>query len=341
MKSHSTVVLAGLLIGTLACGHKEAAPESKTLPKVAVSLVASSQAEGGSWVAATLQSTRTATMSTRMAAQVKRVLVQEGQRVPAGALLMALGDEDLQAQLKAAETGLATVEAHHRRIQALFAQKAATPSELEQTQAQVAQALAGVSSLKANIAYTQIRAPFAGVVQSRKVNEGDFVAPGMPLVELVGEGEQEWVATLSEAEATLMKQGLKVRFETEGTTGEAQVTALAPGGDAFSHKGTLRARVLSPKGLRQGAFGRILVPGAKADGLMVPRSALVARGELTGVFVAKDGHAELRWITLGDGAGDNLPVRSGLKPEERIIDRPGSLQDGQPIELNGGVTHGK
>ena len=219
MKSLATVVLAGLLIGTLACGHKEAAPESKALPKVAVSLVAGSQAEGDSWVAATLQSTRTATMSTRMAAQVKRVLVQEGQRVPAGTLLMALGDEDLQAQLKAAETGLATVEAHHRRIQALFAQKAATPSELEQAQVQVAQAQAGVSSLKANIAYTQIHAPFAGVVQSRKVNEGDFVAPGMPLLELVGEGEQEWVATLSEAEAKLMKQGLKVRFETEGTTG--------------------------------------------------------------------------------------------------------------------------
>ncbi len=342
MKLLTTLVLPGLLLGTLACEHKEARPDIKALPKVTVSLAAGTAAEGGTWVAATLQSTRTATMATRMAAQVKRVFIQEGQRVTSGTLLMALGDEDLQAQLRSAETGLAAVEAHHRRIQALFAQKASTPSELEQAQAQLAQSQAGVSSLKANIAYTQIRAPFSGIVQSRKVNEGDFVGPGMPLLELVGEGDQELVATLSEVEGKTLKQGAKVRFEAEAAMGEAQVTALSPGGDAFSHKGTLRARVLSPKGLRQGTFARILLPGAKSEGLTVSRSALVLRGELTGVFVAKDGHAELRWITLGDGAGDSLPVRSGLKAEDRVIDRPGTLQDGQPVDLQvGGVNHGK
>ncbi|MBI1753466.1 MAG: efflux RND transporter periplasmic adaptor subunit [Acidobacteria bacterium] len=337
-----TVALTAALSGALACGRREAHSEDKALPKAAVTLAEGGSSEGGSWVAATLQSTRTANLSTRMGAQVKRVLAQEGQRVAAGSLLLVLGDEDLQAQFKAAETGLAAVEAQHRRMTALFAQKAATAAEVEQAQAQLAQAQAGVASLKAAIAYTQIRAPFAGVVQARKVNEGDFVGPGMPLVELVGEGEQEWVATLSESEGRLLKPGQKVRFESEGVTGEAQVAALSPGGDAFSHKGTLRARVLAPKGLRQGAFGRILVPGAKTEGLMVPRSALVLRGELTGVFVAREGRAELRWITLGEGSGDSLPVRSGLKAEDRVIDRPGALQDGQHIEIRrDGVNHGQ
>jgi RND family efflux transporter MFP subunit len=276
-----------------------------------------------------------------MAAQVRRVLVQEGQRVAAGTLLVALGDEDLQGQLKAAETGLATVEAYHRRIQALQAQKASTAVELEQVEAQVAQAQAGVTALKANIAYTQIRAPFSGVVQSRKVNEGDFVGPGMPLVELVGEGEQELVATLSDQESKGLKVGAKLAFESEAITGEAQITGLAPGGDPYSHKGTLRAKVLKPKGLRQGSFARILLPGLAVEGLSVPRSALVQRGELTGVFIAKDGHAELRWVSLGDGAGSFLPVRSGLKPGEKVIDHPGALQDGQPVEISGGVNRGQ
>jgi RND family efflux transporter MFP subunit len=281
-------------------------------------------------------------IATRMAAQVKRVPVQEGQRVAAGALLVALGDEDLQGQLKAAETGLAVVEAHHRRILALQAQKASTLSELEQAQAQVAQAQAGVTALKANIAYTQIRAPFSGVVQSRKVNEGDFVGPGMPLLELVGDGEQELVASLSEDEAKGLKTGSRLKFESEGIQGEAQITALAPGGDATSHKGTVRAKVLKPKGLRQGSFARLLVPGLQAaPGLSVPRTALVQRGELTGVFIAKEGHAELRWLSLGEGSGSYLSVRSGLKAGEKVIDQPGSLQDGQPIELSSGVSHGK
>ena len=338
----SALAMTGLLLGTLGCGHKEAQAEAKVLPKVAVALVAQGSPEGGVWVAGTLQSTRTAMIATRMAAQVKRVLVQEGQRVAAGALLMALGDEDLQGQLKAAETGLAVVEAHHRRILALQAQKASTLSELEQAQAQVAQAQAGVTALKANIAYTQIRAPFSGIVQSRKVNEGDFVGPGMPLLELVGDGEQELVASLSDDEAKGLKAGSRLKFETEGIQGEAQITALAPGGDATSHKGTVRAKVLKPRGLRQGSFARLLVPGLlAAPGLSVPRTALVQRGELTGVFIAKEGHAELRWLSLGEGSGSFLSVRSGLKAGELVIDQPGTLQDGQPIELSGGVSHGK
>ena len=338
----SALAMTGLLLGTLGCGHKAAQAEAKVLPKVAVALVAQGSPEGGVWVAGTLQSTRTAMIATRMAAQVKRVLVQEGQRVAAGALLMALGDEDLQGQLKAAETGLAVVEAHHRRILALQAQKASTLSELEQAQAQVAQAQAGVTALKANIAYTQIRAPFSGIVQSRKVNEGDFVGPGMPLLELVGDGEQELVASLSDDEAKGLKAGSRLKFETEGIQGEAQITALAPGGDATSHKGTVRAKVLKPKGLRQGSFARLLVPGLPATpGLSVPRTALVQRGELTGVFIAREGHAELRWLSLGEGSGSYLSVRSGLKAGEQVIDQPGSLQDGQPIELSSGVNHGK
>ncbi|MDE3032699.1 MAG: efflux RND transporter periplasmic adaptor subunit [Acidobacteriota bacterium] len=297
--------------------------------------------ERGDWVAATLQSTRTATIATRMAAQVKRVYAEEGQRVAAGTLLVSLNDQDLQGQLKAAETGLATIEAQHRRIVALQAEKASTIAELQQVEAQVAQAQAGVTALKANIAYTQIRAPFTGVIQSRKVNEGDFVGPGMPLLEMYANGEQELVATVSERESKGLKVGQKLAFEVDGANGEAQITALAPGGDPYSHKGTLRARVLTPKGLRQGSFARILIPGLASEGLTVPESALVKRGELTGVFVAKDGQAELRWLSVGEPVDGVAPVRAGLLATEKVIDAPGALQDGQPIEISGGVSHGK
>ena len=336
-----SLIVMGNLLGTLACGRKQESREMKALPRVTVALVAQDGVLAGGWLAATLQSSHTAMLSTRMAAQVKRVLVQEGQRVAAGTLLLSLGDEDLQGQLKAAEIGLTTIQAQHRRIQALQALKASTVAELEQVEAQVAQAQAGVTALKANIAYTQIRAPFSGLVQSRKVNEGDFVGPGMPLLELVGDGEQELVATLSDSETKGLKIGVKLVFESEGTKGQAQITALSQGGDSSSHKGTLRAKVLSPKGLRQGSFARLQVPGLEVSGLTVPASALVHRGELTGVFVAKDGQAELRWLSLGEGSGEVMLVRAGLKAGEKVIDHPGSLQDGQPIVLPVAVNHGR
>ncbi|MCE1228410.1 MAG: efflux RND transporter periplasmic adaptor subunit [Firmicutes bacterium] len=331
------VPLAALLVS---CGSKPA-PKAAELPTATVTLAPRVEVGGMGWVAATLQSTRTARMSTRMAAQVRQAPVQEGQRVAAGTLLLSLSDEDLQGQLKAAQTGLATAQAYHRRIQNLQAQKASTPVELEQAEAQVAQAQAAVDALKSNIAYTQIRAPFAGVVQSRAVNEGDFVGPGQPLLELVGDGEQELVASVSEAESKGLKVGQKLPFTVEAEAGEALITALSKGGDALSHKGTLRAKVLKPKGLRQGSFARLSVPGATASDLQVPRSALVQRGELTGVFIAKDGRAQLRWLSLGESMGDRVAVRSGLKADEAVIDHPGQLQDQQPISVKPGADHGK
>ena len=51
------------------------------------------------------------------------------------------------------------------------------------------------------------------------------------------------------------------------------------------------------------------------------------------MFVAKDGKAELRWISLGDPVADRYPVKAGLKPGESVIDAPGDLKDGQPVEV--------
>ena len=320
----------------LACGKHETAP-APVLPTLPVRLTAGQSGTGAGWVAATLTATQRAVLSTRMAASVRRIHVTEGQRVPAGALLVSLADDDLQGGLKAAEAGLASAGAHHRRIQTLFAQNASTPSELELAQTQKAQAEAAVSAARANLAYTQIRAPFAGVIQVRRVNDGDFVGPGMPLVELEGQGAVELQGSVSEAEAQGLKMGQKVIFEAAGRTGVAEITGLSTGGDAVSHRGTLRARVVNQKeAFRTGTFARIQVPGAKVKGtdvIFVPNSALVLRGELTGVFVAQGGQAHLRWLSLGEAQGDLRPVRAGLDKGEAVIDLPGDLKDGQPIAV--------
>ena len=65
----------------------------------------------------------------------------------------------------------------------------------------------------------------------------------------------------------------------------------------------------------------------------MPRSALVERGDLTGVFVARDGRAELRLVALGEPVGALVAVRAGLKVDEAVVDAPGALRDGQAIEV--------
>jgi RND family efflux transporter MFP subunit len=325
-----------LLLTGLSCGKQETTEVPK-LPSRQVRLIPEQVGGGQGWVAATLNATQRAVLSTRMAASIRKVHVTEGQHVGAGTLLVSLSDEDLQGGLKAAEAGLASATAHHRRIQALLAQNASTASELEMAQTAKAQAEAAVSAARANLAYTQIRAPFSGVIQARRVNDGDFVGPGTPLVEIEGQGALELQGSVSEEEAKGLKMGQKVHFEADGRTGTAEITGLSTGGDPVSHRGTIRARVVGPgETFRTGTFARIQVPGAVTQGeesLFVPKSALVARGELIGVFVAKDGHANLRWLSLGEAQGDRIPVRAGIVKSETVIDQPGDLKDGQPVEV--------
>jgi RND family efflux transporter MFP subunit len=301
-------------------------------PATPVRLVASQPPAAERWVAATVQAVRRATIATRISAQVEHVLVREGEAVQPGQVLVRLGAADVRGQLAAAEAALASASAHERRIRALLAERAATPSELEMAVAQRAQAEAAVQGARTTLQYAELRAPFAGTVQARRVEPGDLVGPGQPLLVLEGSA-LELAASLSEEEARGLAVGSRVRFQADGVRSEAEVSALTMGGDPLSHRRGLTARILGAPALRTGAFARIAVAGQGGRGAWVPRSALVERGDLTGVFVVAGGKAELRWISVGEPVGDGVAVRAGLAERERVIDRPGALRDGDGVEV--------
>jgi len=333
MKTASLAALV-LLAPALAAASPAVAAEAAVPRRVRP--VQRETASGGHLVPASVLAARRATVGTRIAAHVDSVHVEEGQRVKHGELLVSLADPALRGALAGAESAHAAAAAHERRIRALVAERAATASELEMATAQRAQADAAVAAARANLGYVQIRAPFAGTIQARRVSAGDMVGPGQPLLELEGD-ELELQASLTEAEAHGLAVGRALPFVAGEARGTAEITALTPGGDPVSHRRGLRARVRKVDGeLRSGAFARLEVPGAApedAGGAWVPRSALVERGDLTGVFVASGGKAELRWVSLGEPAGDGFAVRAGIRREETVIDAPGALRDGDPVEV--------
>jgi RND family efflux transporter MFP subunit len=325
-----------LLVELIAGPGARAAPEGAAAqpPPVQVHVVVAGPTAAPRFIPASLAAARRATVSTRLSASVREVMVEEGTRVAAGKVLVRLTDEDVRAQLAAARTALSNAVSQEQRIERLASQRAATQAELEQAQAQRAQAQAAASAAAASLAQMEIRAPFAGRIQARRVNAGDFVGPGQPLLEIEGD-DLEVVATVSEEEARGMALGQKLPFEAGGREGVAEIAALAPGGDPLSHRRMLRARVRSDRGaLASGSFVRLSLPAAPPrSGVWVPRSALVERGDLTGVFVASGGRAELRWLALGETIGDRVPVRAGLAAGEQVIEAPGALRDGDRVEV--------
>jgi multidrug efflux pump subunit AcrA (membrane-fusion protein) len=101
-------------------------------PPARVRVVTTAPAQGTRWVAGSLAAVRRAVVATRTAASVRSVELEEGARVHQGALLVRLSDDDVRAQLAAAETALVTAAAQARRMETLAAQRAVTAVELDQ-----------------------------------------------------------------------------------------------------------------------------------------------------------------------------------------------------------------
>ncbi|HTO95987.1 MAG TPA: efflux RND transporter periplasmic adaptor subunit [Myxococcales bacterium] len=315
------------------CAAQARSDAAAGAPPAAVEVVHGKLAAAPLWVAGTVTSADHAIISTRTAATVERVLVREGSRVQGGALLIRLADRDVRAQLAAARTALEAAQSNEQRVRGLVASGHAPAAQLDPLVAQRAQAEGQVRSLQAALAYSEMRAPFAGVVLSKLVSPGDLVAPGQPMLELAG-AALEIVATLSEQEARDTRPGMDLPFAASGVEGMARVAALSPGADPVSHRGILRAAVVSSSGgLRPGDFARLqLSSSGGEERIWIPRSAVVHRGDLAGVFVAAGGRAELRWLAMGDERGDPVAVRAGLSPSDAVVKAPGALRDGDAVE---------
>ena len=86
--------------------------------------------------------------------------------------------------------------------------------------------------------------------------------------------------------------------------------------------------------LRSGLFGRAQFSHGERQSLLVPRTAIVERGQLQGVFVLDQNRvAALRYVTLGKSAGDDVEVLAGLQDGDRLVTKPGSLElEGKLVE---------
>ncbi|HEY3286243.1 MAG TPA: efflux RND transporter periplasmic adaptor subunit [Gemmatimonadaceae bacterium] len=325
-------VIPAILILAAACGGNEKAADAPTAaatgPTVAVVdtlLPSVFEASGPALPIAE------ATLSTKLMGAVTAVLVTEGARVSAGAPLVRLDATDLDAKSRQAAAGISAAEAAHRealaqatRIRALYADSAAPRAQLDAVEAGLARAAAGLDAARAGAtelnavrAYGVLRAPFAGVVTHRFVDAGDFAAPGAPLVTVQDASRLRITAAVPAAMARRVKAGMKIAATIEGQAVPAVVEGVVPSAATMY---TINAIVQNAKGeLPAGGAATIAVPASSTERvLLVPQSAIVREGDLTGVRVVRDGRAELRWVRLGDVRGDRVVVRTGLQAGERV-----------------------
>lgn len=330
----------GLALISGACGQAPE-PASKTMAgesgppvKVTVVDVRSTSESGGVEIPATIESSRRAVLTSRLAAAVVELSVREGDTVNAGAVLVRLEDTGLRAAVSAAEASDQAATRDLKRNEALLAKGAATRNEVENASTAAERTRAAVVAAREALSYASIRAPFAGRILRKLASVGDVVNPGQPLLELEGAGGLEVVASIEGAIHDRLRVGQRIEVRLDGLAEPLSATIhdLAASADPATHRFTLRADIAPANGVRAGLFARILVtsPGSEAR-ILVPSRAILRRGGLTGVYVVRDGHAWLRWIAPGDTLGDSTEVRAGLEAKERVALDPSRLHDGAAV----------
>jgi RND family efflux transporter MFP subunit len=193
--------------------------------------------------------------------------------------------------------------------------------------------------INSEFAYSNIMAPFNGVITSKNINVGDMANPGAVLLSIENPENFEVIAMVPETEITDIQNGVKVEVviksinkTLEGVVSEVSTSAKNSGGQ-YLVKVTLdstKANVLS------GMFATVQFPverNTKSTTILIPKKALVTKGQLSGVYtVSQSETALLRWLRLGRNYGDQVEVLSGLNADEvYIVSSEGKLYNGAKI----------
>jgi RND family efflux transporter MFP subunit len=330
MSSRSAALLA--LLGAFGC--TSAKPEERTTAAAAVedvpaARVAPAEAAGHYRAAGTVRAARRAELSTRLMGRVESIRVRAGDRVRPGQLLLTVERASLTAAQQQAAAALEQATATLRRTERLFADSAAPLVQLEAARTAHAQAQAQARAVQADLAYAEVRAPFAGVVTARMVDPGDQSAPGQPLLVVEDRATREIVVTVPDEVGEHLRAGQTAMVEigAGGRRVSARIEAIVPGADPRSP--TVEVRLSGPAGLAPGLAAVAELPAGGRSTLQVPASAITRRGQLEGVYLfASDSTLRLRWIRTGRQRDSTVEVLSGLLPGDLVALDASRARDG-------------
>ncbi|MBE0656889.1 MAG: efflux RND transporter periplasmic adaptor subunit [Bryobacteraceae bacterium] len=259
--------------------------------------------------------------------------------------------------IAAAKAQLDLAESTMKRMRSLYDQKSITSQEFDEVQARqrmasanhkmaqakreqlnarIAQAESGLAQASVNKVYTEVKAPFAGIVTERKAEPGMLAAPGMPILVIEQAGAYRLEAAIEESRIASVKQGskVKVRLDSLDRDIEARVSEIMPALDPVSRTFTARIDLPSSQLIRSGLFARALFPAGEKQALAVPTSAIRQHGQVQSVFVADNGVARARLVKTGATLETGVEILSGLMAGDRVIANPPStLSDGARIEV--------
>ncbi|WP_223619542.1 efflux RND transporter periplasmic adaptor subunit [Lysobacter sp. ESA13C] len=268
------------------------------------------------------------------------VMVEEGQHVQAGQILVRL--DSARAELQAAQTNatMRKLEANYARSKQLAEQRLLSANDNDQLRYDLENARAANRMANLELSYAKVEAPISGIVASRSIKTGNFVQINSPIIRIVDTSRLEATLNVPERELATLKAGLPVQMQVDAMPGKVftgTVDRVAPVVDSGS--GTFRVICAFEGGgtLQPGMFGRLRIDyDNRADALVVPRAALLDDEGDPAVFVVRGKKVSRVPVKLGYLDGAWAEVRDGLKlGDQVVVAGKTALREGTEVQLIG------
>lgn len=331
-----------------------AAASAFQMPPEAVTSIVARQEQWPTTISiiGTVEAVHGVTVSADLPGTVARITFDSGQPVRAGDVLVELDTRQERAQLAALEAQRDLAKVNYARMQQLVNEGVISRMEYDQASAQQRQTEANVAEIRATIERKTIRAPFSGILGIRKVNLGQYLAAGNPIVALQSLNPIYVDFGVPQQTAGQVRRGRSLRITSDdfaGQTFTGRVTALDSVVDETTRNVQIQATLSNPEGkLRPGMFVQVGVGlGANRSVITLPASAISYAPYGDSVFVITDLQdksgrtyrgVRQQFVKVDGSRGDQVAIVSGVKAGDEVVSSGVfKLRNGAAVQVNNKV----
>jgi len=272
---------------------------------------------------ATVEALQETSILARIAGTIETILVEEGDHIEAGQLLLQIDDLEEKARLMELRVRASSLENDFDRTKSLLKNGLTSAREYEDKKLLMEEAQAKFRVGEIRLAYTQVRAPFSGRVTLRHVDVGEYVQLNKELFGLADFDPLLVRVYLPEKEADRVSVGQSVTVIADSGTKrhyKARVRMVSPIVDTRSGTVKVTVEIREKTALRLGAFVRVqITTDVHTDALVIPNLALVEEGGETYVYRAQaDSVVKVR-VQIGYADESMTEILVGLKNGDRVV----------------------
>jgi membrane fusion protein, multidrug efflux system len=271
----------------------------------------------------TIIGNETVDLRPEVSGRVTGIFFNEGSIVEKGKLLLKVNDADLQAQLHRLEAQLKLLSDEEFRKRKLLEIKAVSQEEYDASLNQLMVSQAEKQLLQAQVAKTEIYAPFSGKIGLRSVSPGSYVVSNTIVASLQQVDPVKVEFDVPEKYSSLVKDGMDISFNLENSDTIFHGKVYARETSINPDTRTLKVRALAPNRqqlLMPGRFARVkLVLETFPEAITVPSEALVTDQAVTSVFVCKNNRARMTKVITGIRTDTEVQISEGIQPGDSLI----------------------